>query len=93
MTVAGPRSTVFGLSEMLLRGPTTAESLVGASVPTVKKPRICVEWGSQTKEYRPSVNVTVQVTSCAASIGVDLSTPGPLRWKLCISERSLTAMS
>src|SRR3954464_12814548 len=26
-------------------------------------------------------------------MGVDMSTPGPFRWKLCDSERSLTAMS
>src|SRR5213080_230379 len=26
-------------------------------------------------------------------MGVDLSTPGPFRWKLCASERSLTEMS
>src|SRR3954470_11181018 len=37
--------------------------------------------------------VTVQVVSCFSPIGVDRSTPGPFRWKLCASERSLTEMS
>src|SRR3954452_9675292 len=37
--------------------------------------------------------VTVQVVSCFSPMGVDWSRPGPFRWKLCASERSLTEMS
>src|SRR5207244_1795466 len=33
------------------------------------------------------------VVSCLSPIGVETSTPGPLRWKLCSSERSLTERS
>src|SRR5204862_3385021 len=47
----------------------------------------------QTYVKRPSPIVTVQVVSCSSPMGVDISTPGPFRWKLCSSERSLTAMS
>jgi len=35
----------------------------------------------------------VEVVSCFCPISVAMFTPGPRRWKLCASERSLTAMA
>ena len=54
----------------------------GGTLPTVKLPFICTGWASQRNVYVPSVNVTVHVTVTVPSRGVDMSTPGPRRWKL-----------
>src|SRR5262249_18127496 len=63
----------------------------GVIVPARKYPRICDVCASQTYVYTPMPIVTVHVVSCFSPIGVDWSRPGPLRWQLCDSERSLTA--
>lgn len=54
----------------------------GGAAPAVKRPRMTVGWASQTNAYVPSTNVTVQTTVSIRSTDVDMSTPGPERWKL-----------
>src|SRR4051794_3912856 len=82
------------VSEICAPGPTPPESfcagVVAGATPTVNWPFIDVTCTSQTNLYVPFVKVTFHVCSPTSVTPVDLLTPGPVRSKLCISERSLT---
>src|SRR5439155_16679167 len=55
---------------------------------TLSTPRMIEACGSHTNLYVPFFSFTVQVVVPTAATLVFLLTPGPLRWKLCIDERS-----
>src|SRR5262249_55250048 len=88
------------VNEILAPGPTSPESFCvgevvgggggGGVLPTVNRPFIVVGWMSHRNLYVPSVNVTFHVCEPISVTPVDLLTPGPVRSKLCMSERSLT---
>ena len=63
----------------------------GCTVPTVNEPRMMFVRIAHVP-IGPSVNVTVRVTVLDVSTVVAWFTPGPVRWKLCSIERSLTVM-
>ena len=63
------------------------------TLPTVNEPRIVPECGSQTNAVRAVLKVTFHVTLPVHADSVARSTPGPVRWKLCSSDRSLTSIS
>ena len=65
----------------------------GGGVPAMNEPRIDDGWTSQTNAYVPSVSVTRHVTVPVNSTPVASFTPGPWRWKLWKSERSVTSIS
>jgi len=61
----------------------------GAFVETVKLP-LMVAWTSHVNVYLPARSVSRQ-TGCSMSPTEGFSsTPGPVRWKLCVAERSWT---
>src|SRR4051794_8076469 len=82
------------VSEIWGPGPTPPESFCAGAVvgttPTVNWPFIVVTCTSQTNLYVPFLKVTFHVCSPTSVTPVDLLTPGPVRSKLCISDRSLT---
>ena len=86
MTKAGPDVSTSFVFAVTGRGVGVGGG--GAVAPTVKEPRIVDACGSQLYLYVPFVSVTVQDSVVAAPTGVSRSTPGPVRWKLCSSDRS-----
>ena len=53
---------------------------------TSKSPFIWLEWGSHWKWYEPASSVTSQVVIPVVPTSVASSTPGPLKWKLWMSD-------
>jgi hypothetical protein len=56
---------------------------------TFGTPCMIVLWGSQTKRYVPFFSLTVYLVVLTAGTPVFLLTPGPVRWKSWMFERSL----
>src|SRR5205807_10612035 len=62
----------------------------GVGVPTVNEPFMIVGCASQTNVYVPTLSVTSQSDVPVPSTVVAWLTPGPARWKLWMSDWSLT---